>query len=77
MTANKKMKIYDQKKLENYINQIKISLIFHSFTSHMPAYRKVILLFYYLPFPIAFKKVLTILGTKASRLFCFEKLEKC
>ena len=69
IAANKIKKIYNQKKLARYIEQVKFKLIAHSITNEMSSYEKGLLLFQYLPFSTASKFLLCIIGRKVSRCF--------
>ena len=68
LAANKERKIYDQKKLVQYIDRIKSRLIGQTFTRDMSKSMKGRLLFQYLPFSTASKTIIRIIKTKACRL---------
>lgn len=68
ISANKERKIYDQKKLVQYIDCIKTRLISQIFTRDMSKSMKGRLLFQYLPFSTASKTLLRIIRIKACRL---------
>jgi len=58
ITANKKQKIYDQRKLEQFIDQVKRNLLFHSFTNDMSKIEKGILALRYMPFASILKVII-------------------
>lgn len=68
LTANRERKIYDHKKLVQYIDRIKTSLILQTFTQDMRKSEKVRLLFQYIPFSTALKTIVRIIKTKSCRL---------
>lgn len=76
ISANKIRKIYHRKKLVRHIEQVKFTLIVHSFTKDMSLFEKGLLLFQYLPFATASKAVLCIIGMKACRCF-YGIFKKC
>lgn len=69
ITANQKQKIYDQNKLEQYIDRVKRNLISHSITKDMSTIEKVSLFFQYLPITSALRALLIIANIKTSRFF--------
>ena len=68
LTANRERKIYDHKKLVQYIDRIKTSLILQTFTQDMRKSEKVRLLFQYMPFSTALKTIVRIIKAKSCRL---------
>ena len=58
VAANKKQKIYDQKKLLQYLDLVKQGLVFHSFTNDMSKIEKGVLAFQYMPFASALKAII-------------------
>lgn len=68
LSANKERKIYNQKKLAQYINCIKKRLIGQTFTQDMSKSEKARLLFQYLPFSTASKMMVIIIKAKGCRL---------
>ena len=68
LTANRERKIYDHKKLVQYIDRIKTSLTLQTFTQDMRKSEKVRLLFQYMPFSTALKTIVRIIKAKSCRL---------
>ena len=69
ITANQKQQLYDQYKLEQYIDRVKRCLISHSITKDMSKIEKVSLFFRYLPITSALRALLIIANIKTSRFF--------
>ena len=72
ITANQKQKIYDQNKLEQYIDRVKTNLISHSITKDMSDIEKVSLFFRYLPITSALRALLIIVNIKTRRFFALD-----
>ncbi len=68
LSANRERKIYDHKKLVQYIDRIKTGLIIQTYTQDMRKIEKGRLLFQYMPFSTALKTIVSIIKAKACRL---------